>query len=168
MERKIRLTKREQALLDFGATMLARPIMPQPCAGMRYSGAETTRALLDARPNRYFWWYAAPAISCEMNGRRIWGYPDDKNGFVDCPFGATGDILTDGTRRLTVEAVDTWHVQRIEAAMCLELGIDLSAIPGIGSDSSIITAYSKEWDAAYAKKGFAWASNPWAWLVRVK
>jgi len=68
------------------------------------------------------------------------------------------------------------RVQAITANACLDEGIDLSAIPGIGSDHSTILAFHKLWDALHAKpkpakrnpytgvREACWVSYPWVGL----
>lgn len=72
--------------------------------------------------------------------------------------------------RLTLEVVEV-RVQRVQDLTVADAeaeGIDPAPHAMKPSGLDMIDAYRTAWDALNAKRGFAWASNPWVWAVTFK
>ncbi len=66
---------------------------------------------------------------------------------------------------LRVVEVRVQRVQEISADDGQAEGIDISAIPGLGSDACIVKAFAGLWDSINARRGHPWSANDWVWAI---
>lgn len=72
---------------------------------------------------------------------------------------------------LEIESIQVRRIQDISIDECICEGINVSAIPGLGSDRSIIQAMQKLWDSINAIRDggiYSWDSNPWVFAIKFK